>query len=126
MLYPYQVTFDESATFQLVNSLPSIEAETPIQAVHKLARAGRLPKDSPIFWVRIVTSVHDNGMPHKVISIPVGAKFIPDAPLVYGRPKITSRFDLSRPLSEQARSNLAFGRDHERPAILAGQQRIGL
>jgi hypothetical protein len=78
MLYPYQITFDESARFQLVDAMPRVEAESPIQAVHKLAREGRLPPDGPIFWVRVVTSVHDNGMPHKVISVSVGARFIPD------------------------------------------------
>ena len=78
MLFPYQVVADSQASIPLVGTMGTVDAESPMAAVHKLARDGALPKDGPTFWVRIVTAVHDNGMPHKIISVPITPHFIPD------------------------------------------------
>ena len=46
-----------------VDKLELVEAETPLEALAKLARQGRLsPMDS--FWARVVL-VGDDGMPQK-------------------------------------------------------------
>ena len=78
VLYHYDVSYDQCARFPLAASLPALEAESPLAVVHALTREGRLPKGGGTFWVRVVTAVHDNGMPEKVLSVPVFSKFVPN------------------------------------------------
>jgi hypothetical protein len=51
-----------------VTALELVEADTPLEALAKLARQGRLsPFDS--FWARVVLSVDEDGTPQKVASV---------------------------------------------------------
>ena len=69
MLYPYHVARDKDEPFQTVDTMQTVEADNPMDAVAKLASAGLLPSDGT-FYVRIVTAVHENGMPSKAICVP--------------------------------------------------------
>jgi len=65
-----QVVIDESRPPEPVEQMDLIEAETPLEALAKLARQGRL---SPIdtFWARIVLEVDANGQPSKIVTVPL-------------------------------------------------------
>src|SRR6267142_581360 len=68
--YRIQVEIDESRPPEPVEQMDLIEAETPLEALAKLARQGRL---SPIdtFWARIVLEVDANGQPSKIVTVPL-------------------------------------------------------
>ena len=70
MLYHYHVTRDKDEPFKTVDTMQTVEADDPFAAVAKLASAGLLPDDGT-FYVRIVTVVHDNGMPSKAVCVPL-------------------------------------------------------
>ena len=70
-LYAYEVTYEQYSPFPPVSTLPTVYAVSPLQVAERLARMGRLPEGAGTFWVRVVTEAHDNGMPAKVISLPV-------------------------------------------------------
>lgn len=70
MLYSYHVTRDKDEPFQTVDTMQTVEADEPMAAVAKLASAGLLPSHGT-FYVRIVTAVHDNGIPAKAACVPL-------------------------------------------------------
>jgi hypothetical protein len=51
--------------------MPSVEAESPIEAVNKLVQHGLVPDYGTTTYVQIVTAVHDNGVPEKVLVMAV-------------------------------------------------------
>jgi hypothetical protein len=54
-----------------VATLASIEAEDPPSAVEALLAAGRVPQALGLRWARVVTAVHDNGVPKSVVRFPL-------------------------------------------------------
>lgn len=71
MLYHYRVCDDSNASFPRVQFMPAVEAESPVEAVQKLVRGGCLPDSGQTIYVQVVTAVHDNGRPHKVLVVAV-------------------------------------------------------
>jgi hypothetical protein len=69
--YHYHVATDRNASFPPVDTLPSVDADDPKAAVTKLARDGKLPTTGPMYWVRIVSAVQPNGVPHEALSVPL-------------------------------------------------------
>jgi len=65
-----QVVIDLCRPLEPVEQMNLIEAETPLEALAKLARQGRL---SPIdtFWARIVLEVDASGQPSKIVTVPL-------------------------------------------------------
>jgi hypothetical protein len=86
-IYPYHVSTDRSDPFPSVDNLPTFEADDPMAAVAKLARDGKRPTTGPTFWMRVVTAVHPNGVPHKAISVPLTPEF--RVPLDWQPPEAT-------------------------------------
>jgi hypothetical protein len=70
-IYHYQVAFADDQPLTYVANLPTVEAATPFEAVDVLRHEGRLPNSESPIYVRVVTSVHENGMPFKAISVPL-------------------------------------------------------
>jgi hypothetical protein len=70
-LYPYAIRFTADEPFLPVNTMAHVEATSPMDALDELTRLGRLPTSGPLFYLCLVTETHDNGVPHKVISIPI-------------------------------------------------------
>jgi len=63
------VVIDENAPIRPVAQWETVEAETPLEALAKLARQGRLsPLDS--FWARIARADGD-GIPQTVVTVPL-------------------------------------------------------
>jgi hypothetical protein len=67
--YPYHLAFSADERFGPVVNLPIVEANTPFEAVDKLRFQGLLPSSQTPLYVRVITEVHDNGIPAKVISV---------------------------------------------------------
>jgi len=66
-----------------IDMLPTVQADTPIAAVAKLAREGKLPAAGSQFWVRIV--IESNGTSAKAISVPLTPQY--EVPLDWHSPE---------------------------------------
>jgi hypothetical protein len=73
--YRYLVANERNEPFPPVDTLPIVDADEPMAAVAKLAQDGKLPTTGPPFGVRVVTAVHPNGVPDKVLSVPLTPEF---------------------------------------------------
>jgi len=69
--YHYQIATEPDEPIVSLDKMSTIEAATPFEAVDALRYQGRLPNSETPIYVRVVTSVHDNGMPAKMISVPL-------------------------------------------------------
>lgn len=67
-VYRIQLLIDPNAPFPPLEHLTVVEAETPLEAIAKLARSGQLPAGDHC-WARIVLSVNESGGADKVVSI---------------------------------------------------------
>jgi hypothetical protein len=70
-LYPYTIRYEQDSPFQAVDLMPRVEANSAEDAVNRLWDGGRLPKYGPLYHVCLVTETHDNGVPFKVLAVPV-------------------------------------------------------
>jgi hypothetical protein len=69
----YRVHFAASHTDPIppVESLVSIEANDPVDAVDKLCRAGQVPQAELVKWARVVLAVAENGRATRALRVPV-------------------------------------------------------
>ena len=64
---------DRHEPFPPVESLPSIDAEEPLDAVEALLNSGVVPKERYVSWARVVSVVPEDCRPRQILVVPISA-----------------------------------------------------
>ena len=69
--FPVHIAAERFAPFPAVDSLPVVEAESALDAAVEAFRRWPITFNGPEVWVRVILTLHADGSPRPVLSVPI-------------------------------------------------------
>jgi len=69
--YRIRLSVEHDEPMPRADTLPEVEADDPVSAAGIFIRQGRYSQTNLPRWARVVTEIHPNGMPKKVVRVPL-------------------------------------------------------
>ena len=82
--FRFHYSAELTAEFPPVTTLPVVDAPTALDAAHAALAQFPPTLTAPSIWLWVVVAVHPNGVPHRVLSVPLTAERA--APLDWANP----------------------------------------